>query len=233
MNRISAALDLIAEIPDVPDVSGMVEKLRDVVGRFGFESLLLTGEPELGRPIDGRVLLVGWNRETLEHRLAAHGAAAAAPRPVVAPIAPDAALARLQRRPSRAARAASAAAVAARRVVAPVAAPRLAIVPLGSDERDLGEGEMAVLRLLGTVVEERLRELSRKAPVRAERPLLSRREHECLQWTAAGKTTWEISTILKISQNTIDGYIASATKKLGAVNRTQAVAEALRRGLID
>jgi DNA-binding CsgD family transcriptional regulator len=66
-----------------------------------------------------------------------------------------------------------------------------------------------------------------------ERPLLSPRERECLQWTAAGKTTWEIAAILEISPNTIDGYVAAATRKLGAVNRTQAVAEALRRGLID
>lgn len=71
------------------------------------------------------------------------------------------------------------------------------------------------------------------APSRArKRPLLSRRERECLEWTAAGKTTWEIAGILEISQNTVDGYIASAGRKLGAVNRTQAVAEALRRGLI-
>ncbi len=66
-----------------------------------------------------------------------------------------------------------------------------------------------------------------------ERPLLSPRERECLQWTAAGKTTWEIAAILEISPNTIDGYVAAATRKLGAVNRTHAVAEALRRSLID
>lgn len=61
---------------------------------------------------------------------------------------------------------------------------------------------------------------------------LSPRERECLQWTAAGKTSWEIAAILRLSRTTADGYIASATRKLGAVNRTQAVAEGIRRGVI-
>tara|TARA_R110002020_G_scaffold37830_23_gene114130 strand:+ start:1209 stop:2075 length:867 start_codon:yes stop_codon:yes gene_type:complete len=63
--------------------------------------------------------------------------------------------------------------------------------------------------------------------------VLSRRERECLQWCAEGKTSWEISQILAISQHTADWYLASATRKLGATNRLHAVAEALRRGLIS
>jgi DNA-binding CsgD family transcriptional regulator len=93
----------------------------------------------------------------------------------------------------------------------------------------LTEAEREVLELLAASVRDRLA----GAVEASKRPLLSRRERECLQWTAAGKTTWEISAILEISQNTIDGYIATAGRKLGAVNRTQAVAVALRRGLID
>ncbi len=109
---------------------------------------------------------------------------------------------------------------------------RWMIVPLNrADEPSASEIE--TLRLVAAMVAERLAGCA-AAPRRApERPLLSRRERECLQWTAAGKTTWEIAAILEISPNTIDGYIASATRKLGAVNRTQAVAEALRRALID
>ncbi|MBL8575356.1 MAG: helix-turn-helix transcriptional regulator [Hyphomicrobiaceae bacterium] len=61
---------------------------------------------------------------------------------------------------------------------------------------------------------------------------LSPRERECLQWTAAGKTSWEIAQILQISHHTADWYIAAATRKLCATNRTHAVAEGLRRGVI-
>ena len=50
--------------------------------------------------------------------------------------------------------------------------------------------------------------------------------------TAAGKTSVEIAEILTLSEHTINHYLNRATKKLDAVNRTQAVAKALRLGLI-
>jgi len=118
----------------------------------------------------------------------------------------------------------------------PIGAPRAdrrAVVSSLVADGDFAGAEAAALRLLAEAVETRLTELEGRRGGAAERPLLSPRERECLQWTAAGKTTWEIAGILEISQNTIDGYIASATRKLGAVNRTQAVAEALRRAFID
>lgn len=62
--------------------------------------------------------------------------------------------------------------------------------------------------------------------------ILTRRERQCLLWTSVGKTSWETAQILEISQHTADWYIASAIRKLGAANRTQAVAEAIRLGLI-
>ena len=61
---------------------------------------------------------------------------------------------------------------------------------------------------------------------------LSQREFDCLNWTAAGKTSVEIASILDLSEHTVNHYLNRATKKLDAVNRTQAVAKALRRGLI-
>lgn len=56
-----------------------------------------------------------------------------------------------------------------------------------------------------------------------EQPLTPR-EFETLKWTAVGKTSWEIAQILNISQHTVDWYIASAAKKMKAINRAQAVA---------
>ena len=217
-------LDLVAEIPDVPDVSGMIGRLREVVGRFGLESLTLGDEPGSAVPADVRMLLVGWNRQALEN-----GLAPSEEKPPAAAILDPADFARLQpRRRDR-----SIAATASRDVAAKVRPDRWAVVMLAPEAMPPTPAETAVLRLLGRVVQERLDQLAERPANGSTRPLLSRRERECLQWTASGKTTWEIAGILEISQNTIDGYIASATRKLGAVNRTQAVAEALRRGLID
>lgn len=61
---------------------------------------------------------------------------------------------------------------------------------------------------------------------------LTDREIDCLNWTAAGKTSAEIAEILILSEHTVNHYLNRATKKLDTVNRTQAVAKALRVGLI-
>jgi DNA-binding CsgD family transcriptional regulator len=61
---------------------------------------------------------------------------------------------------------------------------------------------------------------------------LTDREIDCLNWTAAGKTSAEIAEILTLSEHTVNHYLNRATKKLDTVNRTQAVAKALRVGLI-
>lgn len=61
---------------------------------------------------------------------------------------------------------------------------------------------------------------------------LSRREHECLYWTAAGKTSAEIATILELSEHTINNYLAAVCHKLDSVNRAHAVAKAIRQGII-
>jgi LuxR family transcriptional regulator, quorum-sensing system regulator BjaR1 len=65
------------------------------------------------------------------------------------------------------------------------------------------------------------------------RPIrLSAREREALQWAAEGKADWEIGEIMNITEHGADKHLRSVRAKLGAINRTQAVAEAIRRGLI-
>lgn len=61
---------------------------------------------------------------------------------------------------------------------------------------------------------------------------LTAREVECLFWACEGKTTWEISKIVNVTERTIIFHLASATKKLGATSRQHAVAKALICGLI-
>lgn len=62
--------------------------------------------------------------------------------------------------------------------------------------------------------------------------VLTEREIQCLSWTAAGKTSLEIAEILGLSEHTVNHYLNQVTRKLEAVNRTQAVVKAIRRGLI-
>ncbi|MBW7970171.1 LuxR family transcriptional regulator [Bradyrhizobium sp. BR 10289] len=52
---------------------------------------------------------------------------------------------------------------------------------------------------------------------------LSRREVECLEWAAQGKSSWEIGRILGISRNTVAYYLENAKEKLGVRTIAQAV----------
>lgn len=61
---------------------------------------------------------------------------------------------------------------------------------------------------------------------------LTEREAEVLRWTGDGKTTGEISTILSISNNTVNYHLKNATAKLQAANKTSAVVIALTRGML-
>lgn len=63
--------------------------------------------------------------------------------------------------------------------------------------------------------------------------VLSSREREVLDWLKQGKSSWEISAILKISERTVNFHVGNILRKLQVVNRAQAVAVALRSGLTD
>ncbi|KQS98145.1 MULTISPECIES: helix-turn-helix transcriptional regulator [unclassified Rhizobium] len=62
---------------------------------------------------------------------------------------------------------------------------------------------------------------------------LTHRETEVLSWAAAGKSYWEIGTILGISERTVRFFMTNARRKLNVVSNSQAVAQAVRRDLIS
>lgn len=61
---------------------------------------------------------------------------------------------------------------------------------------------------------------------------LSRREADCLSWVQLGWSTRQIARRLSLSEWTVDEYIASAQRKLGASNRAQACARAMLLAII-
>ena len=58
-------------------------------------------------------------------------------------------------------------------------------------------------------------------------PNLAPREIDVLQWSREGKTAWEISQILDISQRTVETHLLNIRKKLGVTTTTQALAKAM------
>jgi len=61
---------------------------------------------------------------------------------------------------------------------------------------------------------------------------LSMREKEVLKWLKMGKSSWDISKILDISERTVNFHITNIMNKLDAMTRTQAVAISIEKGLI-
>jgi len=61
---------------------------------------------------------------------------------------------------------------------------------------------------------------------------LTKRELECLTWIAEGKTSGEVSSILKITESTVIFHIKNIIDKLEVSNRTQAISKAILIGLI-
>lgn len=62
---------------------------------------------------------------------------------------------------------------------------------------------------------------------------LTRRELECIKWAAIGKSSWDISKIMKCSEPTVNFHFKNVRQKFGTSSRQQAVVMAIRMGLID
>lgn len=69
--------------------------------------------------------------------------------------------------------------------------------------------------------------------VGAVQPALTAREIEVLKWTGDGKTSSEISTLLSISDHTVNFHVRNAVIKLQVANKTAAVVRAAMLGLLN
>ena len=61
---------------------------------------------------------------------------------------------------------------------------------------------------------------------------LTKREKECLFWTAKGKTSWETSRIIGRTETTVNFHLKKAMSKLNASNKCHAVTKAISRGFL-
>ena len=64
-------------------------------------------------------------------------------------------------------------------------------------------------------------------------PHLTNRETEVLNWIKEGKSSWEISMILKCSKRAVDFHVVNIKRKLNVASRAQAVAICLHHGIIS
>jgi len=62
---------------------------------------------------------------------------------------------------------------------------------------------------------------------------LSDRQLECLAWSAKGKTAWEVSRIIGVTERTVNFHLQTAMSKLEATSKHHAWLKAVRLGLIS
>ncbi len=62
---------------------------------------------------------------------------------------------------------------------------------------------------------------------------LTERERECLELAADGQTNDEIAEFLGLTPHTVRFHLGNAFRKLDAVNRAEAIARAIKRGLLS
>lgn len=75
-------------------------------------------------------------------------------------------------------------------------------------------------------------EVASKLAERLIQPELTERELEVLQLIVAGQSNKEIGATLTITEGTVKVHVNSLLGKLGVQDRTQAVTEALKRGIV-
>ncbi len=107
----------------------------------------------------------------------------------------------------------------------------IAAVTLGGERIDVPDDGLGMISLVASFAMARAIEMRNVESVKFEVGLTPR-EVECLKWVADGKSEWEIGIILRISEHTADKHLSNARRKLKAVTGAQAIARALRLGLL-
>jgi LuxR family transcriptional regulator, quorum-sensing system regulator LasR len=90
---------------------------------------------------------------------------------------------------------------------------------------------MAYGSLLATLVHDGMRRIINR-PGNIMRSALTPRELECLKWIASGKSSWEISLILGISEHGVLYHVRNIMFKFDTQNRHLAVLKAIACGIV-
>ncbi len=98
--------------------------------------------------------------------------------------------------------------------------------------RAVHRGESLIEPGVAAKILNRLAQLSRQSAEPASVDVLSERELEVLQLMAKGSANKEIAASLSISESTVKTHVANIFQKLEVNHRTEAVTQALQKGII-
>ncbi|CAN5416877.1 LuxR family transcriptional regulator [soil metagenome] len=231
------ALDFVERLEDYTTAPTAMNAIEDAFRAFGFETVIITGLPNPDQQFAKMVLAKRWPPGWFELYTAEnydrHDPVARHCRRTVSPFEWSEAPFDAEAEP-RAAEVMRRAADfrMSRGFLIPIhgLAGYDAAISLGGCDIDLNARNKPALHLMAMYGFERIRRLT--TPSQGTQHRLTRREREALTWTAKGKSAWEIGEILNITQRTAEEHIATASRRLGAANKTHAVAIAIRDKMI-
>ncbi len=242
MNQFDDTLSYINRIQNAPTAEQVCLELLAVTERFGLNALLAGTVPDPNTPLaqqKSHVLLCGWPKGWLERYVKRNY------------VDRDPVVSRMKRSPGTfkwdEANEMTESDPVGQEVIGDASCYNLrdglafplctlegtpVMVSLGGPAFESSEQNLSVIALVSTYAVGRGMQLVANCNASDEKPRLTERESECLRWAAVGKSEWEISQILGISEHTSEKHLLNAKAKLGAANRVHAVAEAIRRGYI-
>jgi LuxR family quorum sensing-dependent transcriptional regulator len=231
------AFDVIEKLDRLTNMDAVMDAMHRAINRYGFETLLFTELPNPRQRFENAVLGMRWPAEWFkiynEGRYVHVDPVIRHLRRAARPFEwTDA-----RYDPEAEPRAAKVMQLRAdfglgRALVVPIPGPvdSTASVSMTGPNPELAAHSRPAIHLMALYAFDRAAGLS-VAP--RPKPLLTAREREVLSWVAAGKSAWEIGEILNTAKRTVDEHAQTATRKLGAGTRTQAVALAIRDRLIS
>jgi LuxR family quorum sensing-dependent transcriptional regulator len=234
-----AAFDLIDDFEHTRTPEQVVEQLASSLSVFGFSTILITGVPEPPQRVEPYFLMNGWPREWSGYNANADNyaddPAAAWCRRTIDPfewaegIPPP-----KHSSPGSPGGGPEQDAGAAKRYLVPVirATGSTSCVTLAGERLELESRARRAVYMLSLYAHARAVSLLDCTDGAGPQRELTLREREVLHWIAAGKSSWDVSVILGISERTVNWLISRASRKLNAVNRTHAVVNAIRAGQI-
>jgi LuxR family quorum sensing-dependent transcriptional regulator len=238
-NISRAAFDFIDNIEHMSDRHLVMQRFSRELSRYGFHAWLITGLPNPGDRIDSLMMLNGWPKGWTEtytklnlvqnDPVVAHCFRSRVPfewteAPYDAVTNPKAKEVMDRASDFR----------MKRGFCVPIHTGEgfQAVVTVAGERVELYGQIKRALHMMGLYAHNKAVELCQPKQIPTPR-LLSKRQREILQWTAAGKTSWEISQILGVAESTVTAHIKAAAAKFDTCNRVATVVAALRRGEIS
>lgn len=235
--RLRKAMEFFEKVDEIATPTGIVDLFNQQVTVFGYQTAIITGLPRAGERFDEKVLTKHWPAEWYRTYVAkgyvAHDPVARMCRRTNVPFLwNDAPYDKTSEPRAHAIMQQACDFHMNNGLCIPIYGTMgfEVCISLGAEHIAEEIWQQSTIQLVSFMTYIRLQQLG--APCK-QAFILSNREREVMQWTAAGKSAWEVGCILSISENTVNKHIVNALRKLNATNKTQGVAHAILLREID